>query len=203
MEATPVRDPRLPPVHGRAADARAQGHRLQAHRPAAGGLQGRAAALRLPRRHRAGAEDRREQGPGLARDRPRARPAQPEPPLFPADPEQRAAVEEAERFGDEDLSTRCARSSGGRCKRDTRAAAQLLGGRQARDPDRPRGEDRGADRRARGPLQRRRRRDVRADLAACPALLDTVDAWIAAGVLGRRAAERRRLPDRPQHPAWR
>lgn len=29
--------------------------------------------------------------------------AKPDPPLFPADPEQRAAVEEAERFGDEEL----------------------------------------------------------------------------------------------------
>ena len=28
---------------------------------------------------------------------------QPDPPLFPADPEKRAAVEEAERFGDEEL----------------------------------------------------------------------------------------------------
>ena len=61
-------------------------------------------ALRLPRQHRAGAEDRRH-----ARSRARAQIAReldrlrPEPPLFPADPEQRAAVEEAERWGDEEL----------------------------------------------------------------------------------------------------
>ena len=36
----------------------------------------------------------------IARELDRLRP---EPPLFPADPEQRAAVEEAERFGDEEL----------------------------------------------------------------------------------------------------
>ena len=36
----------------------------------------------------------------IARELERLRP---EPPLFPADPEQRAAVEEAERFGDEEL----------------------------------------------------------------------------------------------------
>ena len=56
---------------------------------------------------------------------------------FPADPEQRAEVEEAERFGDEELQQPIrAASIWNALRRDKRAAAQLLGGRQARDPDR-------------------------------------------------------------------
>ena len=38
----------------------------------------------------------------------------PEPPLYPPDPDQRAAVEEAERWGDEVLQAPCAGSSGTR-----------------------------------------------------------------------------------------
>ncbi len=61
-------------------------------------------AVGFPGSHRAGAEDRRQ-----ARCRARARsPASstacgPSRRCFPADPEKRAAVEEAERFGDEEL----------------------------------------------------------------------------------------------------
>src|SRR5712691_9368555 len=43
---------------------------------------------------------------------------QPEPPLFPADPEQRTAVEEAERFGDEDLQAPIRRILWNSIKRD-------------------------------------------------------------------------------------
>ena len=46
----------------------------------------------------------------IARELERLRP---EPPLFPADPERRAAVEAAERFGDEELQAPIRRSSGG------------------------------------------------------------------------------------------
>ena len=65
-----------------------------------GGAEGAAAS----RRHRAGDEDRRRSGSrARARSPASSTACEPEPPLFPADPERRAAVEEAERFGDEDL----------------------------------------------------------------------------------------------------
>ena len=82
----PLRDPRLAPGDDRAADARAQGHRVQAPRPDPGGLEGGAARRRLPGRHRARAE-----ASTARRSRARARsPAEldrvaPEPPLFPAE----------------------------------------------------------------------------------------------------------------------
>ena len=91
----------------------------------------------------------------IARELDRLRP---EPPLFPADPEKRAAVEEAERFGDEELQHADAPDPlvGDQARQG--AAAQLLGGRQAGRPDLAGDEDRGADRRPLGPLQRGRRR---------------------------------------------
>ena len=73
-------------------------------------------ALRLPRDHRPGAEDRRPQGPGLARDRPRARPdPRPSRRCSPPTPSARAAVEEAEAWGDEACSRSPGGSSGTRC----------------------------------------------------------------------------------------
>ena len=57
---------------------------------------------------------------------------QPEPPLFPADPEQRAAVEEAERFGDEELQHPIRQILWWALQARPLAAAQLLRGRQAR-----------------------------------------------------------------------
>ena len=58
-------------------------------------------ALRFDGITRACAEDRRQAHPGLARDRARLDRVRPEPPLFPSDPDARAKVEEAERWGDE------------------------------------------------------------------------------------------------------
>jgi glutathione S-transferase len=108
---------------------------------------------------------------------------QPDPPLFPADPEGRRTVEEAERWGDEVLQM-VARRLG---------AAALLHG--------PEGVVDGGDDGRLGPLLWRRRtarrlglhvvaRLFRANarsepelLAGLPAMLDRVDGWIEAGVL--------------------
>ena len=160
---------------------------------------------RLPAQHGAGAEDRRR-----ARCRARAQIARelerlrPEPPLFPADPEQRAAVEEAERFGDEELQHPIRQILWWAIKQRQGAAAQLLGGRQARRPDRPGDEDR---RRRSSPSRpastKPTTRTSARDLAALPGLLDRVDAWIAAGVLERRASSTPPTSRSPPASAWR
>jgi glutathione S-transferase len=109
----------------------------------------------------------------------------PEPLLFPADPQQRRAVEEAERWANETLQM---------------AARRIALAWAARDPA---GSSRsGADGRMGYLLYRRAltrglvipqigRRIFAADptaelelLAELPAMLDRIDAWIAAGVLG-------------------
>jgi glutathione S-transferase len=109
----------------------------------------------------------------------------PEPPLLPAEPERRAAVEEAERWANETLQM---------------AARRILGPAVIRDPEGF--SRRSADGRlgyllykhelARRLIAPRILRDVfaasanpeRDPIAELPAMLDRVDAWIAAGVLG-------------------
>jgi glutathione S-transferase len=109
----------------------------------------------------------------------------PEPPLFPADPEQRRAVEEAERWANETLQMAARRIPLGWAVRDPRGAARATAdGRMGyllyrREPVRrliipqigrrifavgPKSDD-----------------ELRAEL---PKLLDRIDAWIADGVLG-------------------
>ena len=108
----------------------------------------------------------------------------PDPPLFPADPERRAAVEEAERWGDEELQmvarrlalaaamhgpdamgTAATTAGSGRCCSATpRSAAPASGSSGASCSTRPPT--------AEGRLT-----------AALPAMLDRIDAWIADGTL--------------------
>jgi glutathione S-transferase len=117
----------------------------------------------------------------IARELERLRP---EPPLFPADPAQRAAVEEAERFGDEELQ---------------HPIRQLLwwGFKQDKEPLRSYSEGAkiglpiGLAVKTGGPLIALSARfneatdeNAREALAALPGLLDRVDAWIESGVLG-------------------
>ena len=110
----------------------------------------------------------------------------PEPPLFPADAGRRRAVEEAEAWGDETFQMAARRIA-------LAAARRGLGGLR----------DRGRDGRL-GPLLARGERLRKANsqvaaraifkaggeqgeaelLAELPGMLDTIDAWIAAGTLG-------------------
>src|SRR5919109_3923787 len=109
----------------------------------------------------------------------------PEPPLFPADPAQRAAVEEAERWANETLQMAARRVLGAAAVRDpatiARAAADgrlgyLLYKREAvRRVIFPRLLARVF---VSGPA---REREILAEL---PPMLDRIDAWIADGVLG-------------------
>jgi glutathione S-transferase len=108
----------------------------------------------------------------------------PEPPLFPANPDARAAVEEAERFGDEQLQ---------------HPIRQLLWWGFRREKDNLRGYSDGAHLgipvglavKTGGPLVALSARlneasdaNARAALAALPRLLDQVDAYIADGTIG-------------------
>jgi glutathione S-transferase len=116
----------------------------------------------------------------IARELERLRP---EPPLFPADAEKRVAVEEAERFGDEELQ---------------HPVRQLLWWSIKKDKSPLRSYSEGAKlgvpidlaMMTAGPIVALSARfneasdeNVRRDLAALPKLLDRVDAWIEAGVL--------------------
>jgi len=109
---------------------------------------------------------------------------QPEPPFFPADPDRRAAVEDAERFGDEELQ---------------HPIRQLLWWGFKHDKENLRGYSEGAHLgvpiglaiKTGGPLVAISARlneatdaNARAALAALPDLLDRVDTWIADGTIG-------------------
>ena len=91
----------------------------------------------------------------IARELDRLRP---EPPLFPADPERRAAVESAERWGDQTCNRRPPDSLERPAARPI-AARLLLRGRAARGACRPRREDGPAAGRPLGAAQRSHRRE--------------------------------------------
>ncbi|HEX8074398.1 MAG TPA: glutathione S-transferase N-terminal domain-containing protein [Thermoleophilaceae bacterium] len=108
----------------------------------------------------------------------------PEPPLLPSDPERRAAVDEAERWGDEELQKATRRITWWAIQRDPAAIKTFLAGARVGMPT-------GLAAAVAGPFVRASVRyndvtdeSVRADLAALPGMLDRVDGLIAEGVLG-------------------
>jgi glutathione S-transferase len=107
----------------------------------------------------------------------------PEPALFPADPEKRAAVEEAERFGDEELQHPVRQITWWAIKKDSSSLRSYSEGAKLGIPI-------GLAVKTAAPIVALSARfneatdeNVRRDLAALPGLLDKVDAWIDAGVL--------------------
>jgi glutathione S-transferase len=125
----------------------------------------------------------------IARELERLRP---EPPLFPADPEQRTAVEEAERFGDEELQHPIRQLLWWGFKHDRKPLASYSEGAKLGVPI-------GLAVKTGGPLVALSARfneasdeNARAALARFPALLDRVDAYVESGVLG---AERPNVAD--------
>lgn len=108
----------------------------------------------------------------------------PEPPLFPADPARRAAVEEAERWGDEVLQPVPRRLAWWAMRRDRSGVRGFLEGARLGLPV-------GLAAKTARPLiwlsARLNRADdaaALADLAGLGAILDHVDGLVAAGVLG-------------------
>jgi glutathione S-transferase len=108
----------------------------------------------------------------------------PDPPLFPADPERRAAVEEAERFGDEQLQHPIRQLLWWGIKHDKEPLRSYSEGAKIGMPI-------GLAMKTAAPIVALSARFNEADdtnaqaaLAALPALLDRVDAFIAAGTIG-------------------
>jgi glutathione S-transferase len=107
----------------------------------------------------------------------------PDPPLFPADPEQRAAVEEAERFGDEELQHPIRQILWWGIKKDREPLRSYSEGARL-------GAPLGLLMKTAAPIVALAARFNEADdestrkaLAALPAMLDKVDAWVESGVL--------------------
>ena len=108
----------------------------------------------------------------------------PEPPLFPADPAARSEVEAAEAWGDETLQAVARRILWNALRRDRHPLASYSEGARLGVPI-------GLAVATGQPLVALSARlneatdeNVRADLAALPGMLQRVDDWIAAGVLG-------------------
>jgi glutathione S-transferase len=109
---------------------------------------------------------------------------QPDPPLFPADPDERAAVEDAERFGDEELQQPIRQILWWGVKRDKNVLRSYSEGAKLGVPI-------GLAIKTGGPLVALSARfneatddKARAALATLPDLLDRVDAYIADGTIG-------------------
>jgi glutathione S-transferase len=109
---------------------------------------------------------------------------QPEPPLFPADPAQRIAVEDAERWGEEVIADATRRILWNAIKRDKSPLRSYMGDARIGVPH-------GLAVATAGPIIAAEVRindatddAVRADLAAVPGWLDRIDGWIADGLLG-------------------
>jgi len=116
----------------------------------------------------------------IARELERLRP---EPPLFPADPEQRAAVEEAERFGDEELQHPVRQILWWGMKRNRAPLRSYSEGARLGAPI-------GLLVKTAAPIVALAARfneasdeNARQAVAALPAMLDRIDAWIESGVL--------------------
>jgi glutathione S-transferase len=109
---------------------------------------------------------------------------QPEPPLFPEDAERRRAVEEAERFGDEELQQRVREIFLWSARKDRSGLVGYLEGSKIGMPHGLAAMTAGPfialDARSRGATDE----NVRAAIVALPGMLRRIDDWIAEGVLG-------------------
>ena len=117
----------------------------------------------------------------IARELDRVRP---EPPLFPSDPDARAKVEDAERWGDEVFQGRPRHIIWWALRRNRAPLASYSEGAQLGVPVGLAVKTGAPIVAAAAKLNDATDENVRADLAALPADLDRIDAWIAAGVLG-------------------
>ena len=109
---------------------------------------------------------------------------EPQPPLFPADPDRRSAVEEAERFGDEELQNTIRQILMWSLRKKTAPLRSYLEGAKIGLPH-------GIAVKMAGPFVALDARSVEAtdanvrhDIAILPGMLQRIDDWIAAGVLG-------------------
>jgi glutathione S-transferase len=116
----------------------------------------------------------------IARELERLRP---EPALFPSDPEKRVAVEEAERFGDEELQHPIRQLLWWSIKKDKAPLRSYSEGAKLGVPIDLAMMTAAPIVAMSAHFNEAGDENVRRDLAALPSLLDKVDAWIASGVL--------------------
>jgi glutathione S-transferase len=117
----------------------------------------------------------------IARELDRLRP---EPPLLPGDPERRAAVEEAERWGDEVLQAQVRRILWNGIHRDRSSIGSYGQGARLGIPLSVATKTAAPIIAAATRLNKADDASVRADLAALPGALERIDDWIEEGVLG-------------------
>ncbi len=108
----------------------------------------------------------------------------PEPPLFPADPQARAKVEDAELWGDETLQAPARRILWNGLKRDRSALESFSKGAKLGVPVKLAVKTGAPIVALSARFNEATDENVRADLQALPGYLDTIDAWIGEGVLG-------------------
>lgn len=109
---------------------------------------------------------------------------QPDPPLFPADPEKRAAVEEAERFGDEELQHPVRQLIWWALKKDKAPLASFSEGAKLGIPISLAIKTAAPVVAMAARINEASDDNVKADLAALGGLLQRVDDLIAAGTIG-------------------
>ena len=109
---------------------------------------------------------------------------QPDLPLFPSDPERRAEVELAERWGEETLQPLARRTLWNALRRDRSPLASFAEGARLGIPIGLAVKTSAPIVAASANLNEATDSKVRADLAALPGVLARIDDWIEAGVLG-------------------
>ncbi|HEX6752767.1 MAG TPA: glutathione S-transferase N-terminal domain-containing protein [Solirubrobacterales bacterium] len=108
---------------------------------------------------------------------------QPEPPLFPEDPEKRRAVEEAERFGDEELQHPIRQMIWWTLRKDKAPLRGFMDGAKLGIPKGLAVATAGPVMAATAYYNKATDENVRRGLAELPSFLDRIDAWIESGVL--------------------
>ena len=108
----------------------------------------------------------------------------PDPPLLPADPDGRRAVEEAERWGDQELQPRARRITWWAMKRDSSGVESFLTGARLGLPVPIVAKTAGPAIWAAARANHATEEAVRSDLAALPAAFDRVDQLLAEGTIG-------------------
>jgi glutathione S-transferase len=109
---------------------------------------------------------------------------QPEPPLFPSDPDRRTEVELAERWGDETLQQLTRRTLWNALRRDRSPLASFAEGARLGIPIGLAVKTSAPIVAASASINKATDENVRADLAALPGALARIDDWIESGVLG-------------------
>ena len=108
----------------------------------------------------------------------------PDPPLFPAEPEARSRVEEAERWGDEELQSVARRLIWNRLEKDRAPIRSFLEGAKVGLPVSVAAKTAPPIAKLSARFNDATDANAIADLAALPAMLGRIDGWIGDGTMG-------------------